>query len=297
MSSEGQAKIYQMVTERIMDALKNGTVPWVKPWTAGGVMFPRSMSTRKHYRGVNIWLLALTQMDKGYSSGWWGTYKQIAERGGTVRKGEKSTTIVFWKRIVKDDDTAPDGKRQFFMLRYYRVFNACQADGLPDHFYPEPDESRPVECNEDADAAITAYLANGGPELRKVAGDRAYYRPSTDTITLPMDDQFPTVDGRYYTTFHELAHSTGHKDRLNRDLEYAHKGSGRYAKEELVADMASAMVSALFGYESTADQSADYVKGWLSALSDDHTLVISASAQAQRAADLILGTTFEDGTE
>lgn len=297
MSGNGQDKIYAMVTDRIMEALKAGTVPWRKPWVAAGWM-PTSMSTRKPYRGVNVWLLALTADDKGYTSPWWGTYKHITELGGQVRKGEQSTIVVFWKRVLVKDDTSPDGTKPIFMLRYYRVFNADQADNLPDRFYPQPVAQFTSEVNEDAEKIIANYLLNGGPRMVKRAGDAANYQPGPDVITLPLDSQFRNAAARYATTFHEATHSTGHPSRLNREgiANFDHFASGAYAKEELVAEMGSAMLSAITGITTTQENSASYIAGWLKALENDNHLVISASAQAQKAADLIRGVEFESDT-
>jgi antirestriction protein ArdC len=291
MSAEGQDKIYTMITDKIMDALKNGTVPWRKPWTAGGWL-PVSMSSRKPYRGVNIWLLAMEAAERGYDSPFWGTFKHIAELGGQVRKGEKSSIVVFWKRIMVDDKNAPDGKKALFMLRYYRVFNACQADGLPDRFYPAKDSpDKPVEVLDDAEAIVKGYLSGDGPRLVKVVGNRAFYTPATDTITLPEDGQFSSAGGRYSTVFHECAHSTGHASRLSRPglTDFDHFGSGQYAQEELVAEMTASYLAGVCGIDTELDQSAAYIASWLTKLANDHKMVIRAAAQAQHAADLIRG--------
>ncbi len=295
MSKEGQDTIKAMVTDRIIEALKNGTVPWVKPWTGRGISMPVSMSTRKPYRGVNVWLLGLQAMDHGYTSPFWGTFKHIQELGGMVRKGEKSTMIVFWKRLMVKDVTAPDGTKAIFMLRYYRVFNASQADGLPERFFPKPAPKADVELNAEADAIIASYLDNGGPSLVKVEGDRANFAPVTDVVTMPLDDQFKSTALRYSATFHELGHSTGHKSRLNRPgiAEFDHFGSQQYAQEELVGEMTAAMISTAIGYDVVVDNSADYIKGWLKALENDHSLVLAASGQAQKAMDLIMGVTYD----
>lgn len=297
MSAEGQDKIYSLVTERIIESLEKGTVPWRKPWNAA-MRMPLSMSSRKYYRGVNVWLLALEAEDRGFTSPWWGTSKHIKELGGTIKADEwkRATVIVFWKRLIVKDDKADNGKRTIYLLRYYRVYNADQADGLPERYYPKP--GQPVEAEstvEDAEVIIKGYLANGGPKLRKVMGDRADYAGVTDTITMPKDEQFTSSAGRYDATFHELGHSTGHKSRLNRPgiVEFDHFGSGQYAKEELVAQMTAAMLDAIAGVEADIENSAAYVANWLKALKSDNKLVIQASAQAQRAADHIRGVKFE----
>lgn len=319
MSAEGQDKIYTMVTEQIMESLRNGTVPWRKPWTAAGWM-PVSMSTRKLYRGINVWLLAYAAEKNGHDSPFWGTYDHIAEAAGMVRvsgsrgmkwtspdgtprgvrAGEKSTIIVFWKKIMVDDKNSPGDKKPLFMLRYYRVFNACQADGLPDRFYPAKDVAgKPVEVLESAETIIKGYLSNGGPKLVKMAGDEASYQGLTDTVTLPLDGQFLTAAKRYDATFHECAHSTGHASRLNRQgiTEFNHFGSGEYAQEELVAQMTAAMLDGVCGIDTEIEQGADYIRGWLTALASDHKLVIKAAGQAQHAADLIRGITHAEKDE
>lgn len=298
MSREGQDTIYRMVTDTVMAALERGTVPWKQQWTARGWL-PTSMSTGKPYRGVNVFLLNMIAASRGYSSPFWGTFKKITELGGQVRKGEKSTTVIFWKRLLVKDDTAPDGVKVIYMLRYYRVFNACQADGLPDKFFPQPGDGAAVAHVAEYDAAIAAYLANGGPKLQKIAGNvAAYSSPELDIVTLPLDSQFPTPAQRYEATGHELTHSTGHPDRLNRPgvVAFDHFGSGQYAQEELVAQMGAAMLNAVFGLDVAHENSAAYIANWLQALRNDHKLVIKAAGEAQKAADLILGTTFEDHT-
>ena len=173
------------------------------------------------------------------------------------------------------------------MLRYYRVFNAGQADGLPDRFHPEP--GQPVTLA-GPQAVLDRYLA-AGPQLRHVAGDRACYHPATDVIRLPLRSQFRSPAHYYATAFHEAGHSTGHPARLNRPgvAAFDHFGSGRYAREELVAEMTSSILCAQTGIDTpeTFSNSASYIAGWLRSLHQDSRLVVTAAAQAQRACDLI----------
>lgn len=314
MSKQGQDKIAQMVTDEIVAAMKAGTVPWQQSWSLAGFL-PTSMSTGKPYRGVNPWLLMVKASAKGYASPYWGTYDKIAELAGMVkqgnrwvspdgtprgvRAGEKSTIVVFHKRILVNDDTAEDGKRAIFMLRYYRVFNAEQADGLPERYFPKPDERTDVERHAAADALIAEYLDNGGPGISKAVGNSPCYAPSLDEIFLPTDAQFKNVDGRYATTFHELTHSTGHKSRLHRDGidNFDHFGSERYAKEELVAQLGAAMLCAVTGVPVPVDNSAAYLKSWMQALEDDPKLIIQASGQAWKAVDHIQGVTYDNDAD
>jgi antirestriction protein ArdC len=254
---------------------------------------PRSMSTGQPYRGINPFLLGLTAAEQGYPSPYWGTYRQISDLGGQVRQGERSTLVVFWKQArtkQHDPQTGELTVTQLPVLRYYRVFNAAQADHLPGRFHPAPGGHAEIAHPQ---AVLEGYLARGGPTLVHVAGDRADYHPATDTIRLPLRAQFATPAGYYATAFHEAGHSTGHPGRLNRPgiAAFDHFGSGRYAREELTAQMASTLLCAQTGIDGPATfaNSASYLAGWLTALDGDHRLVITAAACAQRASDLITG--------
>jgi antirestriction protein ArdC len=281
--------IHQIITGRMIAAMERGTVPWHKPWQAAAGR-PRSMSTGQPYRGVNVFLLAMTAAEEGYGSPFWGTYRQIGDLGGQVRKGEQSTLVVFYKQVNAADRDPQTGEitgRQVPLLRYYRVFNAGQADRLPGRFYPAPGEHREISQPQ---AVLDGYLARG-PSLRHVAGDRVDYHPVTDIIRLPLPAQFLSPEGYYATAFHEAGHSTGHPSRLNRPGIAAldHFGSDRYAREELIAQMTSSILCAQAGIDNPElfENSASYIAGWLSALNDDKKLVVAAATQAQRACDLI----------
>jgi antirestriction protein ArdC len=281
--------IHRMVTERMIGALERGTVPWHKPWQAADGR-ATSMTTGQPYRGVNVFLLGLTAAEEGYGSRYWGTYRQIAQLGGQIRKGEHSTLVVFWKPIEvadRDPQTGEVTVRQVRVLRYYRVFNAAQADHLPDQFHPAAEQDTQIRAPQ---TVLDGYLALG-PALRHVAGDRAAYQPATDMIRLPLRSQFRSAEHYYATAFHEAAHSTGHQSRLNRPgiAAFDHHGSDKYAREELVAEMTSSILCTESGIDNSElfDNSAAYIGGWLSKLNHDRTLVVAAAAQAQRAGDLI----------
>jgi antirestriction protein ArdC len=281
--------VHRLVTERMIAALRRGTVPWHKPWQAGAGR-PRSMSTGQPYQGVNVFLLGMTAAEEGYGSPFWGTYRQIGDLGGQVRKGERSTLVVFWKQVQiehRDPQTGEPSIKQLPVLRYYRVFNAAQADHLPERYHPAPGEHTEIA---EPQAVLNGYLANG-PTLVHTAGDHADYHPATDTIRLPPRAQFRTAEGYYATAFHEAGHSTGHPARLNRPgiAAFDHFGSERYAREELAAQMTSAILCAQTGTDNPEifDNSASYIANWLTALNNDNRLVITAAAQAQRACDVI----------
>jgi antirestriction protein ArdC len=288
--------IYADVTARMVAALEADTVPWVKPWRTAGL--PLSMSTARPYRGVNVFLLGLTAQAAGYASPWWGTYRQISELGGQVRKGEKSTMIVFWKRLrVSDRNASADesATKIIPMLKHFRVFNAAQADGLPARYFPAPGEAMPAES---AEVILKGYLSrDGAPQFTHQGRDGAWYFPGTDTIKIPPLADFRSADHYYATAFHECTHSTGHKTRCNRPgIEtFDHFGTDQYSREELVAQMGASMLGALAGTETgeTFANSAAYVASWLRTLKADSKIAVSAAAQAQRACDHITGTTFD----
>jgi antirestriction protein ArdC len=248
------------------------------------------MSSGQPYRGVNVFLLGLTAAEEGYASPYWGTYRQISDLGGHVRKGERSTLVIFWKQAEHtepDPHTGEPATRRLPVLRYYRVFNAAQAGQLPERFCPAPGQNTEIAVPQ---AVLDRYLADG-PKLLHVPGDRAAYNPAADTIQLPLRTQFRAPEHYYATAFHEAGHSTGHSQRLNRPgiADFDHFGSGKYAREELIAQMTSSMLCAQTGIDTPEvfDESASYIAGWLHALNDDNRLVITAATHAQRASDLI----------
>lgn len=274
--------IYQDVTDRMIAALENGTIPWHKPWVGGG---PVNVRSGRPYRGINIWLLELESMTAGYSDNRWGTFKAIKEAGGQVRKGEKGTRVILWKPVPKGEDA--DGNEQsYWLLREYTVFNVEQADGIEPLVFTDD-----VHPNKLAEDVLAGYASPIGPPV-VTRGSKAAYQPMTDIVYMPPRPAFDGGDEFYSTLFHELAHSTGHEKRLDR-IEPALFGTDPYAKEELVAELAAAMLSGVTGITGTFDNSAAYVAHWVQRFKDDRKLIVSAAAQAQKAADLILGTTFE----
>jgi len=297
--------VYEIVTEQILKKLEQGVAPWQKPWRGGAAFQPKSFASRKHYRGVNVWLLSMAAQEFGYKSPYWITYKKAKELGGQVRKGEKGTCVVFWKRFDKPqatddmpDDSEETTKRSApFMLRYYYVFNIEQIDGLDESKLPadaiEPDETldfEPIEYCE----KIVENMPNK-PEIKHSNERRAYYSPLGDFVHLPNKETFISEPEYYSTAFHELAHSTGHKSRLDRPkFAVAAFGENDYGKEELVAEMTAAMLCGVTGIETrTIDNSASYIDNWRRAIKGDSKLVVQAAAQAQKAADYIQGINYE----
>lgn len=286
MTRKERRDIYQEVTDRIISEVEEtGALPWQRPWNAPDGM-PRNLKGRP-YRGVNIMILAMA----GYSDPRWGTYKAIKAAGGNVRKGEHGTRIILWKPVHTDHD--PDGEEhdhQYLLLRDYVVFNAQQADGIEPLPVVDADY---VEPNEAAEQLIDGYANVPGPPI--VYGYRqAAYSPAGDMVYMPDRETFDSTEGFYSTVLHELVHSTGHEKRLDR-IEPAIFGSDPYAKEELVAEIGAAMLCGTTGIDNVRGRSgsANYVANWLEKLRGDRKLIVQAAAQAQRAADLIAGETFE----
>ena len=231
--------VYSIVTERIIEKLETGAIPWHKPWRSIGA--PQNPVSKKSYRGINVWLLTM----QGYISPYWATLRQINELGGRVRKGEKSTPVVFWRIYVdgvevraNSDQHEPEHEpeegqgRRRFVLRYYSIFNTEQCE-LPASVseklaFPEQRQLDPIEACE----KILTGMPNP-PEIVH-AGDQAFYSPITDRITMPPRGLFANAEEYWSTFWHEAGHASGHRKRLNRDsiTEAAPFGSATYSVEE-----------------------------------------------------------------
>lgn len=280
--------VYETVTNTIIDALKRGVVPWRKPWS-GDATLPCNAISQRAYRGVNVLLLSLSP----YSDHRWLTFKQVGEKGGRVKPGEKSTMVVFWKRwqpTAQDEESEPN-RKHIPLLRYFSVFNVeqCEALGMPPAYVPKEADLRPIERAEQL-----AALMPDPPRMKE--GSSAWYRPTDDLVQVPPIRSFKSPESYYATLFHELGHATGHLKRLNRPgvTEAIQFGSGAYSKEELVAELTSAFCCASIALDnSVIDDAASYIDGWLKVLRSDPKAVVIAAAQAQRAADYIKGVTYD----
>jgi antirestriction protein ArdC len=290
-----KVNVYDVITERVIALLEKGTIPWQKPWSTSGDALPRNLVSRKPYRGVNVFLLHAMS----YGSPYWLTFKQAQELGGHVRKGEKSTPVVFWRWLEVDERDGRARLKRVPMLRYYSCFNVAQCEGIEAH---EPEgaerEHTPIEAAE----SIVARM----PKLPAIAhgGERACYWPGFDRVDMPGPETFATPEHYYSVLLHELTHATGHASRLNRkgvagtDGEWSAFGSTPYAKEELVAEMGAAFLCGHAGIvERTLDNSASYIAGWLKRLRNDGKLVVQAAAQAQKAADYVLDVKHGDTSD
>lgn len=287
-SEEARESIYQEVTNRIIAELEEGRVPWVQPWEGAKVSLglPRNALTGRYYSGINILVLWCEVIEKGFASQHWLTFRQALEMGGNVRKGERGTTVCYADRFipkVEIERAAEEGNdpRAIAFLKRFTVLNAAQCDGLPDRFSVETEPMPEREIVPHAENLIAAT----GADFR-VGGNRAYYVPSCDYIQVPPQPTFFDQINYYRTCFHELAHWTGAPHRLTRDLSTAF-GSNSYAREELIAEMASAFVCATLGIVPTV-RHADYLGSWLEALREDSHAIFRAASQASKAAEFIL---------
>ncbi len=274
-------KVYEVITDRILAALDEGTIPWRKPWKCGGA--PKNLVTGKPYRGLNIMLTAM----QGYASPYWLTFKQATERGGQIKKGEKGTPVIFWnwqRRQVPDQDGEIEEKEVPFM-RYYTVFNIAQIDGLT---LPEEMEDKSFTPIMSCEEVINKMPS---PPVIVHGFTQASYSPSKDQVRMPPRASFQSRESYYATLYHEIVHCTGNKARLGRKgiVEKHAAGSPEYSKEELIAEIGASFLCGYTGIENeTIDNQVAYIEDWRKQLAADKKMVIFAAAQAQRAVDFIL---------
>ena len=276
--------VYEMVTDRIIEQLENGVIPWQKPWT-GIRSGAYNRISRKSYSLLNQMLLK--------HDGEYATFKQWQDLGGHVRKGEKSEIVVFWK-IQPIEEVKEDGTKEVKhipLLRYFNVFHISQVDGVE----PLPkDGLKDIEPIEKAENILHDYWSREDITVEHMASDRAYYSPSRDLVHLPLFEQFKNANEYYSTAFHESVHSTMKESRCNRAEEREGKlvafGSNEYSKEELVAEIGSANLMNIIGIESQKSfrNNAAYIQNWLSVLKNDVKFIVSASSKAEKAVKYIL---------
>ncbi len=279
-------KVYEIITDRILEALDQGTIPWRKPWKCGGA--PRNLATGKPYRGLNILLTGM----QGYASPYWLTFKQAAERGGEVKKGEKGTPVIFWnwtRREVENKKGEIENKDIPFM-RYYTVFNLSQIDGLSLTGNPSDADFKAIMPCED----VVGRMPNS-PAIEH-GFSQASYNPVNDAVRMPPRTAFNSEQSYYATLFHELVHSTGPGSRLARKgIEERHAfGTPEYSKEELIAVCGASFLCGYTGIENdTIENQTAYIDHWRRQLEADKKLIITAASQAQKAVDFILDRTVD----
>lgn len=289
--NEARVDIYARITGRIVAQLEEGVRPWVQPWSGGNTAGRITRPLRHNgepYSGMNVLLLWSEAMAQGYAAPIWMTFKQASELGAHVRKGESSATVIYASRFTKTETDArgDEIERDIPFLRAYAVFNVEQIDGLPEHYYHKPAPiSDPVERIESADT----FFANAGADIR-YGGSQAFYSPSTDHIQMPPFEMFRDAASHVAVLSHEHIHWTAESDRVGRDLSRYSKDRSERAREELVAEIGSALLCADLGIvpelEPRPDHAA-YLGNWLKVLADDKRAIFQAAAHAQRAVNYL----------
>ncbi len=294
--------ICQMVTDKLVAMMEQGVNPWRKPWMNCSEDAAISHTNGKPYSLLNQMLL-------GFRAGEYLTFNQVKKEGGTVKKGAKSEIIVFWqcggfKKVEKPEDEPDpaDGEDKEAeskwvawhnpILKYYRVFHIDDTEGIQAK-YPqkEPELISNINPIENAENTANNYCNRSGVRLVIQKSNSAYYRPSTDTVTVPLREQFVEISEFYSTLFHELTHSTGHPMRLNRLKGGIHMASEKYSREELVAEIGAATCLSRLVIEckETAENSAAYLKSWVKFLKNDPKAFVIAAGKAEKAIALIFG--------
>lgn len=279
----------ETITAVIVERLEAGTRPWVQPWTGTSVSRPlRACGTP--YQGINVLWLWMAAEAAGHASLFWITYRQSQALGGQVRKGERDTMAIFYRcyaaGVVENADEGENAtdRRHRRVLRSFTLFNACQIDGLPGRVFPEP---KPLPPPTERDAALARFFV-GIPAKIRHWGAEAFYSPGPDQVTMPRPGLFPDLDHYRATLAHELSHWTGHESRLAREMG-GRFGSNAYAMEELVAELASAMLGAELGLPvAHLDHHASYIAAWLKVLKADSRAILTVAAKAEAAATLLL---------
>lgn len=283
--------VYTRVTNKIIADLEQGVRPWMKPWNAEYAAGRISKPLRHNgqpYNGINILMLWSASVSEGYSAPIWMTFRQARELGANVRKGERGELVVYANTITRTEENK-DGEEVEHAIPFmkgYTVFNAEQIEGLPSHYYQQEEPTLdPVQRIDHAEA----FFAATGAEIRH-GGDRAYYTVTHDRVQLPPIEVFRDAESYYATLAHETTHWTRHPSRMDRDFGRKQWGDEGYAREELVAELGSAFLSADLGLTpEVRDDHSSYIESWLEVLQKDKRAIFQAAAHAQRAVDYLHG--------
>lgn len=269
------SKVYDIITQKIIDQLESGVIPWRKPWgTTGSGELPKNGESGRYYSGINLLMLE------------WGesyyTFKQIQDNGWHLNKGSKASMVVFFTILEKESKTKQDEKDRIPIMRYYNVFKSSDIEDCPKNVKYVHDTIKEAEEIITNFTEVPIYHHNN---------NRAFYSPTEDYVNVPDISRFEITEEYYSTLFHELTHSTGHTSRLKRFVGSAANasfGSKAYSFEELIAELGAAFLCGKCGIEQkTLDNSASYIDGWIKVLKEDSTIIVKAAAKAQKAADYI----------
>lgn len=274
--------IYEEITNKIIEQLEDGIIPWHKSWS-GVTSGAYNRISKKPYSLLNQMLLK--------HNGEYATYKQWSELGGKIKKGEKSEIVVFWKIMQTEEEVnGKMEKKSIPLLRYINVFHISQVEGV------EPKTIKPIEHKpiEEAEQIKNDYVSRENIIIKEIITNDAFYSPSKDYIQVPCKEQYNDIMEFYSTLFHEMVHSTGHKNRLGRldsNTKFAGFGTEEYSKEELIAEIGSAFLMNHIGIETpkTFKNSVAYIQSWLKVLKSDNRFIVSASGKAEKSMKYILG--------
>ena len=289
MNNEQRPDIFQTITNKIIEHLEHGVIPWRKTWSVTGP--PINMLSRRAYRGINLMLLN----SLGHEHNYFLTFNQVQSIGGTIKKGEKSEIIIYWLMPERQQgESDEDFAKRKPKVQYHRVFNIAQCKDIPPVFIPEPYKrfNRPIDhCEE-----IIQRMPNCPQIIHEY--DVAYYHQGHDYINIPPMNKFETAEAYYSTLFHELIHSTGHESRLARTEAVVKQASEAYSIEELTAEMGSCFLRSFAGLpDQQLENSVSYIGNWLKVLKNDKRFVFYAGSEAQKAVHYILGVGLDVQTE
>jgi antirestriction protein ArdC len=278
--------VYSRVTDKIIADLEQGVRPWVKPWKASNAGDRITLPVRHNgipYQGINILLLWGEQLDKGFRSNHWMTFKQAQAFGANVRKGEHGSLVVYANKVTKTDtdDQGDEIERAIPFMKGYTVFNVDQIENLPAEYRTDAEsvDREPLEHAE-------AFFAKTGAVIRH-GRNKAYYAPAQDIVQLPVPESFDTAQSYAATKAHEITHWTSHKTRLDRQLGKRF-GDEAYAAEELIAEIGAAFLCAQLGLTpEVREDHAAYLDHWLKVLMGDKKAIFTAASQAQKACEFL----------
>jgi antirestriction protein ArdC len=288
--SENRTDIYTRITSRIIADLEQGVRPWMKPWNADHAAGRITRPLRHNgipYKGINVVMLWSASVTNGYACPLWLTFKQALELGGNVRKGERGELVVYADRITRTETDAKgeETEREIPFMKGYTVFNAEQCEDLPAHYTAKAE--LPALTTMQRLQAADQFFAATGADIRH-GGTRAFYAEGPDYVRMPPFETFRDAESYAATLAHELTHWTKHEKRLARDFGRVRWGDEGYAREELVAELGAAFLSADIGITpEVREDHAAYIATWLAVLKMDKRFIFSAAAHAQRAADYL----------
>lgn len=291
--------VYSRITGQIIAELEQGALPWMKPWDAAHVAGPVSRPLRGNgipYAGINVLMLWVCAMEKGFSAPIWMTFRQAKELGAHVKKGEKGSLVVYANTYsrTEEGENGEEETRDIPFMEGYTVFNIEQIEDLPAHFYAKKEPRRNPD---ERIAHAEQFFANTGAVV-KHGGNAAFYAPGPDIVQMPDFESFRDAGAYYGTLGHETIHWTRHEKRLDRDFGRKRWGDEGYAMEELCAELGAAFLCAdLELRPQIREDHAPYIAGWLKVLKEDKRAIFTAAAHAQRAADFLHGLQPKDASE